>query len=67
MKNIKRITALLAVFAVFFTVDYAPSAAAETSATKPSKAYALEKLGILTEKEDAVYAQPITRGDRAVV
>lgn len=65
MKNIKRIIALLAVFAVFFTVAYAPSAAAETSATKPSKAYALEKLGILTEKEDAVYAQPITRGDFA--
>ena len=65
MKNIKRIIALLAVFAVFFTVAYAPSAAAEMSATKPSKAYALEKLGILSEKEDAVYAQPITRGDFA--
>lgn len=66
MKKIKRIIALLTtVMLMCTTAAYAADKEADTGAAKPSKAYALEKLGVLSAKEDAVYAQPVTRGDFA--
>lgn len=66
MKRIKRIIAFLtAIMLICTTAAFAADKAAGTGAAKPSKAYALEKLGVLSAKEEAVYAQPVTRGDFA--